>query len=137
MKFQYTKFKMPDGGATYRPILPILFKNKEQFVYVEAVIDSGADHTILPIELAGELGIKLDEKSKQKFFGAGNNSFHVYPSPRKIEHVLRQNGFRTIRWESKVYFAEAQPSILLGFNGFLDRFKVSLNGPKKEFDITE
>lgn len=104
---------------------------------MEALIDSGADFTILPIEIAGVLSIKLDTNKKTSFEGAGGNHFIVYPSPVKIEHIIRQSGFRVIKWEAVVYFAESQPAILLGNNGFLDQVKVIFNGKDKTIEIMD
>ena len=137
MKFKYSQYPTPEGKNIYRPSIPIIFKNGEKFIYVEAVIDSGADFTILPIEIAGELGIKLDVKSKVTFYGAGGNPFTVYPSPVQIEHILRQSGFRQIAWKAHLYFAESQPAILLGNHGFLDQFEVRLKGKTKETEIIQ
>lgn len=134
MKFPYLPFPTLKGNL-YRPAIPIAFQHKQKFIYLNAIVDSGADFTILPIEIAGVLDLKLDPKQKETFFGAGNNTFSVYPSPQPIEHILRQNGFRTIKWRAKIYFSEAQPTILLGNKGFLEKFKVVLNGPEKEIDI--
>lgn len=135
MKFKYSEYEDSDGAKIYRPLVPIVFKYKSKFIQTTAVLDSGADYNILPIEMAGVLEIKLDPKSKMKFHGAGSNSFNVYPSTVKIEHMLRQGGFRSLNWETKVYFAESQPAILLGHAGFLERFKVILDGMKRELEI--
>jgi len=135
MIFKYSQYPAPDGKSIYRPSIPIVFKYRNRFILVEAVIDSGADYTILPIEIAGELGLKLDKRTKSTFFGAGGNPFTVYRSPYKLEHIIRQTGFRSYDWKSFVYFAESQPAILLGHNGFLDQFKVTLNGINKEVEI--
>lgn len=53
----------------------------------------------------------------------------------KSNILLRQGGFRSIQWKTKVFFAESQPGILLGQKGFLERFKVILDGQKKEVEI--
>jgi hypothetical protein len=135
MIFKYSQYPTPKGKLIYRPVIDIIFQNKKKFILVEAVIDSGADYTILPIEIAGELNIKLDKKSKETFTGAGKNPFNVYKSPVKIEHRIRQKGHRDYTWKSIVYFAESQPTILLGQHGFLDQFVVTLNGLKKELEI--
>lgn len=136
MKFKYSEYAGPDNLKIFRPTVPILFKLKSKFIYTEAIIDSGADFTILPIEIAGILDIKLDGRKKTSFHGAGNNQFTVYPSPESIEHIIRQNSFRPLKWNSKVYFAESQPGILLGHKGFLERFKITLDGKKKELEIS-
>lgn len=112
-----------------------MFKTHAKYILTEAIIDTGADFTILPIELAGYLEIKLDLRTRTKFHGAGSNPFTVYPSPFKIQHILKQDGFRQIQWEVKIFFAESQPGILLGHKGFLEKFKVIFDGPKKELEI--
>ena len=135
MKFKYSEYIGPNNTKIFRPTVPIIFKNKSKFIQTEAIIDSGADFTILPIEIAGILDIKLDVHTKTIFHGAGGNPFTVYPSPVNIEHTLRQGGFRTIQWHTKVFFAESQPGILLGHRGFLEKFKITLDGKKKELEI--
>lgn len=135
MKFKYSEYIGPNSTKLFRPTVPIIFKNRSKFIQTEAIIDSGSDFTILPIEMAGILDIKLNINTKTTFYGAGNNLFTVYPSPENIEHILRQNKFRSIKWETKVFFAESQPGILLGHKGFLEKFKVTLDGKKKELEI--
>lgn len=135
MKFKYSEYTDENNIKIFRPTVPIIFKNESKFIQTEAVIDSGSDFTILPIEIAGILDIKLDTHTKTIFHGAGGNPFPVYPSPVNIEHILRQSGFRPIKWQTKVFFAESQPAILLGHKGFLEKFKVTLDGKKKEVVI--
>lgn len=132
MKFNYSEYPTPEEKSIYRPSIPILFKHKENFIMVEAIVDSGADFIILPIEMASVLHLKLNPKEKTSFYGAGNNPFTVYPSPSPIELIVRQSGYRQKKWQSIVYFAESQPAILLGNRGFLDQFKITLDGKKKE-----
>lgn len=135
MKFAYVEFAITNRRKLYRPALRLLLKNGKHFAYVLGVIDSGADYTILPIELAGDLGIKLDVKKKTSFVGAGKNLFTVYPSTVKLNHIIRQSGFRNLEWNAAVYFAESQPGILLGHKGFLEHFRVTLDGIKREVEI--
>ena len=136
MKFQYSQFSVSGSRMVYRPMLEIVLKANKRFIYTHAVIDSGADCCIYPKDLADDLGITLDPKNKEEFFGAGGKKFVVFPSPVKIEHLIRKNGFRSIVWQnSKVYFANNHNIALLGMSGFLDKFRVVLNGCDKEFEI--
>ena len=137
MKFKYFQYPVEGNKSVYRPSVPIVFKKGKKMVWISAaIIDSGSDYIILPIELAGELGIKIDPKKRMDFYAAGGNSFPVYPAGTEVEYILRQNGFRPIRRETEVYFAESQSGILLGNIGFLDCFKVVLNGLKKELELS-
>lgn len=135
MKFKYSEYLDEKGVKIFRPTIPIVFKINSKFIQTEAILDSGADFIILPIEMATILDIKLDINKRMNFFGAGGNSFSVYPSPEKIEHILRQNGFRTIKWSTNVFFAESQPAILLGQKGFFEHFLVTMDGKNKEVEI--
>ncbi len=137
MKFKYSEYTSANKIKIFRPTVPILFKNKSKLILTEAIVDSGADFTILPIEMAGVLGLKLEAREKRTFYGAGSSPFSVYRSSEKIEHMLRQSGFRTITWKTEVYFAESQPGILLGYKGFLEDFKIVLDGKKKELEVNQ
>ena len=55
MKFKYSEYIGGNNVKIFRPTVPIVFKNNSKFIQTEAVIDSGADFTILPIEIAGIL----------------------------------------------------------------------------------
>ena len=135
MKFPYSQYVGPNGETIKRPTIAIWLKHSNKIINVEAVIDSGADFNIFPIEIAGYLDIKLANRQKMSFQGAGSNPFTVYQSPSKITHMLRQGGFRPIQWDSTVYFAELQLAILLGNIGFLDQLSVTLNGKKGEITV--
>ncbi len=135
MIFKYREYLGANGKNIYRPTVPIIFRNGKNFAFLEAVIDSGADYIVLPIEMAGLLNLKLETKTE--FYAAGGNRFTVYKSPSEIEYFIRKNGFRNITHRTVVYFAESQPAILLGHHGFLEKLHITLNGPKKEVEITE
>lgn len=133
MYFEYYKHLTEQGEIIYRPQVRVFFKNGPNFILTDANIDTGADYTILPIELATPLKIKLEARTI--FFGAGNNEFNVYKSPRPIDHILKLPEMKQIKISSHVYFAESQPAILLGNNGFLDKLKITFDGPKHRLKI--
>ena len=88
MKFKYSEYLFDDGSTISRPTISITFQHKFESISMEALIDSGADFTILPIEIANILEIDLDSAAKKTFQGAGGNPFHVYPSAVAVEHIL-------------------------------------------------
>lgn len=136
MKFQYSQFPVGNGENVSRLMIDLVMKANKHFVITSAAIDSGSDVCLYPKELAADLGIVLNFKNKEEFTGAGGKTFEVYASPMAIEHVIRREGYRPIVWQAEnVYFADNQIIALLGMSGFLDRFKVVLNGPVKEFEI--
>jgi len=135
--FKYLQRQTSKGKNIDLPYIDVTFKNGKKIIPVMALIDSGADITILPIEIAGVLGIELNIKEKIKLHAAGGSTFPVYPSPGKVECIIEQKGFRPIVLKSKVYFAESAPTILLGHHDFLYQLKIILDGPRKEVEITK
>jgi len=137
MKFPYVEFLGLAEDRVFRPMIPVTFKanNKEFKTY--SLIDSGADYSVLPIEIASIFNLQLSDQPRYNILGAGGNSFQIYKSPIEIEHIIQKIGFRAIQWKSYVYFAESGSTILLGQNGFLNQLKVTLNGKNKEVEILQ
>lgn len=135
MQFPYIEFLGLSEERIFRPIIPVTFKANKQTFESYALVDSGSDYTILPIEIAGKLKLKLSDQLQYSVQGAGGSNFTIYRSPIEIEQVIQNKGFRDIKWSSYVYFAESGSTLLLGQKGFLDKFEVKLNGPKKEISI--
>lgn len=136
MIFRYSEFKDECGERFFVPFVPVFLSLNNDSVFVDALIDSGADYTILPIQLAAEFGFKLSLANRIKIQGAGGNVFQVYKSPEKLGFLIKETGFRDIKWKSFVYFAELQSTILLGQVGFFDHVDVKLSWRKKEIEIT-
>jgi hypothetical protein len=137
MKFPYVEFLGLAEDRIFRPMIPVVFKaNKKEFK-TYSLIDSGADYSILPIEIAGIFNLKLSDQPSYEILGAGGNSFTIYKSPIEIEQTMRKRGFRDINWKSYVYFAESGSTILLGQNSFLNHFEIILNGKNKNVEIVK
>lgn len=64
MKFDY--FRDPSG--LYFPIIPLQLSLKDKIVDTAALIDSGATISIMQVDIAEQLGIKL-ESGKEIFLG--------------------------------------------------------------------
>lgn len=61
MIFPYVEFLGLAEDRVFRPLIPLTFKaNKKEFkAYV--LIDSGADYSVLPIEIAGKFNLKISD----------------------------------------------------------------------------
>ena len=137
ISFPYVEFLGLAEDRVFRPMIPVTFSaNGEEFKSY-ALVDSGADYTVLPIEIAGKLNLKISDQPHYSILGAGGNTFTIYKSPIEIEHKIQKRGFRAVRWKSYIYFAESGSTILLGQNGFLGKFKVTLNGKNKAIEIVQ
>jgi len=56
MRFAYVPY-----GGNWLPLIPVVFKHKKhRLPPMGALVDTGATNTILPLEIAPELGIELE-----------------------------------------------------------------------------
>ncbi len=120
----------------WRPLIPVTFYANGLEFKSFGLIDSGADYSILPIEIAGILGLNLKGQPQYTLVGAGGSYFTIYRSPIEVDIVLEKRGFRKTQLHSYVYFSESGTTILLGQNGFLNKLKLTLNGKSREIQIT-
>lgn len=135
MIFPYVEFLGLAEDRIFRPMVPVTFRANGKNFKTYSLIDSGADYTVLPIEIAGVFKLKLSDQPRYSMLGAGGSTFTIYKSPIEIEQIIQKRGFRDIKWKSFVYFAESDSTILLGQNSFLNHFKIILNGKNKEVEI--
>ena len=107
----------------YRPCLPITFgSGDKKFRVGNALVDTGADFTILPMEIAHVLEIELDDSKTVMIDSAGGGRFKAMPSRRKIEYAIEHAGYRTIHWRGTAYFAQGEEVFLLGHLDCLEKF---------------
>ena len=114
-----------------RPIIPIILKHKDKFIFYDGLIDSGADYCIFSIELAQPLNIKLS-KSKVSFKGVGKGKVQGYWG----EVEIRISG---ISYKTKAIFAEISEfgHGILGQKGFFDIFIVKFDLIREEIELEE
>ncbi len=71
MTFPYIRY-----GNFYRPLVPVLLSGPTDSLVLEALVDTGADISVVDIELAPVLGVILDERRTVTVSGlAGKNNW--------------------------------------------------------------
>jgi len=131
MEFEYAKREW-SKGTIYVPVLPVSLNG---FPLGFAMLDTGADATLLPMELNQVLDIDLDEENSIEFTSAGGSTFRAIPSLQKIEYRLEQGGFRPIVWKGTAFFVSGQPTILLGQYQCLSELVTTLDARKKKIYV--
>ncbi|MFH0937338.1 MAG: retropepsin-like aspartic protease [Candidatus Daviesbacteria bacterium] len=134
MIFKYRKISLssPFSRKKYllRPIIPVSLSYKNRSIHYEALIDSGADFSIFPLEIAKMLNISLKKEDSIYFSGLGDEFMEGFKS--KI--ILRIN---KLEFKTNVVFADLSgKSGILGQNGFFDLFEVKFNLLEQEIEIT-
>jgi len=138
MRFDYNKFEGDDGRVVFRPYVPVVVSYKDKSMRIEFLADTGADRTILPLEVAEVLKAPLDIEAGEKINGAGGGTFMIYESLEPIEMCIEaQKGFRPIQWSCRVCFAKVQPTPLFGYKDCLERLNAKFLGAERVLEITK
>lgn len=134
LSFDYRKLPQKKGGDVRVPAIPVTFKGNGSFpVEVIALIDSGADVSIIPKDLAELLNLNLsgdistsygiDKKIKVKnsrveiSVGKGHET-HTFTIP--VQVIL-----------------EGDPPIILGRNTFFNKFIVSFDEESQKIKLKQ
>ena len=133
MVFEYVQYE-----GNWLPLVPVSLRSgKYSLPPIGALVDTGATHTILPMEMAPELGINISLAEQIESQIAGGGECFVYPSLVNIEYSLQDpNSQNAYRWKGKVCFALGQKCILLGHRQCLEKFDVTFHGPERMLEVT-
>ena len=126
MKFSYVRF-----GIFYKPVVPVNFKFRDKTIAYQALIDTGADMTIIHAEIAQQLGIDLDKCDKHTFGGIGGQcSGYLVKIDLEIGGIIFKN--------VPVIFSDDIAPFgfgILGHQGLFDKVKLVFELGKKQFEI--
>lgn len=122
MKFKYKKF----ANGILRPIIPIDFfhaDNSEEKTTFEVLVDSGADQSILPADIAEIIGINVESGQPGRFMGITGTEKELF-----MHEITMAVGGRQI--QTRVSFTYALPPQAMGVvgqHGFFDFFVVKFD----------
>jgi hypothetical protein len=135
MKFQYLREPANPSGAhptrhsTLRPRIPVRLRYGNRYIDLFALIDSGADECLFPVEVARALRIDLRQEKSHQYAGIGAGAVTAF-----FETVTIEVG----GWPFSVYvgFSDS-PSVvpILGQNGFFNLFDVRFNLSKEAIEL--
>lgn len=135
MRFSYRRYRIQTASdqikIVYRPVVPILIHGPNASIELVALVDTGADFTMLPWKLVDLLGVSLDHSRPAEVTGFGDPTVTAVPAEVELE-VGR--GRTTYRWRTEAYFAD-QEFLLLGYEGFLEFFIATFDGAEKTLEL--
>lgn len=110
-----------DPEKTLRPYLRIAVPIQEQWVATLGIIDSGADYSMFPMQLAVDIGLKYDQNDPKDMLGVGG----LTPKGAFVAVdglIIRSEiGEITLR---QPWLVPSLPIILLGRSDFFAAFRV-------------
>lgn len=141
MKFPYTLSIVPsietgEEIVLLRPEIPLRVNGPAGHVDVLALVDTGADNSILPLSIATDLGIETIHGKGPGAIAFGGQRIALCFADVVIE--LSQDS-SAIRWRARLYFADfpngTEKAVVLGHEGFLDYFTATFIGEDCVLDL--
>jgi hypothetical protein len=132
VKYKYTVVAGAEtvaGKFVKRPVVEIEISHKKQARKFLAVIDSGADNTLMPSYIADVLGI--DRRGCPQYSVMGISMEPIEGFIADIDFLVRK---QTVKFTAPVVFIERNIPILLGQEGFFDTYRIRF---EKDHDIFE
>ena len=140
MRFDYTGIisSAPDTGdaiVTFRPEVRITVHGPNGSGDFLALVDTGADNTILPESVAHALGIPLVPGQGPAARAFGGQEIALSYADVELE-LVHPDG--KLRWLARAYFLAGgadEETLILGHQGFLDFFTATFVGEHCALDL--
>lgn len=127
MEFPYLRL----GNHDARPYIPVSIKFKKKSESTIALIDSGADFTFIPLDIAKKVGLKLDPKKTTIVVGVGGN-MGAYKTHATLVFHINENDIELRRVPVLVPKKKDFYYTLLGRDHFFNEFNISFDENKKK-----
>ena len=134
LSFNYHKLPNKKGVDIRTPTIPITLKGRaETDIQVYALIDSGADVSIIPKALAEFLDLDLSGETHVSYGIAGE----IKVKESRMQVTLKKNHEETHTYiiPVQVILTGEEPPIILGRRGFFDKFVISIDEGKKKIKL--
>lgn len=127
LTYRFVSEQLHDGSFAHRPKITVTFIGPKASMDFLALIDSGADITIIPRSIADFLGIPYDFKSKERFYGFGKESFQCASSTVDIvfRGSERQQDEKLVRVPVLVTLSGEEKEPVLGHTKIFDSFIIT------------
>lgn len=118
-------------GTIFRPLIPIqLINQKKASLLFEALVDSGADKSLFPLDIGESIGIDFSKLKSNKAKGIGGFQVTTYSSPIILKIKNQQ-------FETTADFSKEIDYPLLGREGFFNLFsKLEFDEKKRKITLT-
>lgn len=127
--FRYASLLRSDGTLHHAPIIKVFAHTVEgRFIEVAALVDSGADSTVVPADLAVVLGLSLGEEIKTGGLGG-----MVLARKSMLSFTLAKGREKYVLTAPALVLVDnVDVPLILGRNGFFEQFHVYVSSEGKE-----
>lgn len=141
MKFAYREYVAQFPGTDdfrliLRPVITIRIAGPQAAARWDALVDTGADETLLPLSLSQLLGVDLDGRPTSQAAGISGDKLTIYYGEVALQI---SSGNETVEWRDMVGFVEFENAddevIVLGHGACLDYFTATFDGERAELTL--
>lgn len=141
MRFPYREYVSLFPGTTdyrliLRPVISIRIIGSKSEARWDALVDTGADETLLPMSLAEVLEVELDQQLTSEAAGISGDRLKIHYGDVEFQIAVDQ---KVVAWKTTVGFVEFGSSddevIILGHGGCLDDFTSTFDGENAELEL--
>src|SRR6266849_690268 len=115
--------------TTHRPIIDLLFEEKKNYNLYSFILDSGADISLAPRQLAERIGLKWSRGSKISLTGISSRPECVVDG--RIQEATAFLPDLALNLTLPICFADGDAPYLIGREGFFDEFNITLDKKKR------
>jgi predicted aspartyl protease len=142
MKFPYREYISQFPGTAdfrliLRPVITVRITGPTSTARWDALVDTGADETLLPLSLAELLGVELDQDATSQAVGISGDRLTIHYGDVEFQIAAESE---TVTWRTTVGFVEFGSSedelIVLGHGGCLDYFLARFDGETAQLELT-
>ena len=138
LNYRFKRLKLTDGIFVNEPIIPVtLLGSNDIRLNVTAILDTGSDFILLPLELAEELGLKFDKaKEDSAKFYSGES---ITTTQSKVR-IKIERGHEKVIVECKCAILldrEKQHEHVIFGSTFLEHFRAIFDYPVGRFQLKQ
>ncbi|HEX2477349.1 MAG TPA: hypothetical protein VHK01_21515 [Lacipirellulaceae bacterium] len=143
MKLDYRRTEVDPSpicpsGIVYRPMVTLRIGGSARSAYLRALIDTGANHTIVPFSVAENVAAELYRDKQDAAKGIGGQEITIIPG--RVELELLGDG-QSYKWTAVVGFAKFDSPddecSILGHAGCLEYFLASFDGVERVVELVQ
>ena len=141
MIFDYTTYEVDASstnplGIVRRPEVLLRVSGGTSARLLLALVDTGADESVLPLSLAESIGVAIDDANTLQAAGVGGHLIDLLPGSVELEVT---NGSESYKWRTVVGFARFEEPddecAILGHVGALEYFTATFDGESHQLSL--
>lgn len=133
MNFKYKSLPRKDGPPRKTPTIPVTFIDPDESIDIVAILDSGADISVLPLEVGEQLGLDLT-KNRSPCGGIGGE---VDTAEDHIRIRIAQ-GHENYTFDIPVKVVldpNSNIPALIGREGFFEEFEITFDERRERISL--